>query len=166
MINWLSPGENLAGFQLKSPVSGMIKPLTSHSELIYNANVLPQALCVELQQGTLIAPFSCHYDTALLGSRRLIFKHKSGLTLQVDLAPSTDIVPAQAIKHLVSPRTMVSAGQAIIRLDMQQLSPLTDLQLVVMVLPHPVINAVFSCERYVEAGQDTLFTIQLKTSTT
>lgn len=165
MINWLSSGENPAGFQLKSPVSGMIKPLTSHSELIYNANVLPQALCAELQQGTLVAPFTCHYDTALLGSRRLIFKHKSGLTLHVDFAFSSNTNPALAMKQLVAPGTMVSAGQAVIRLDMQRLNPLTDLQLVLMVLPHPAINAVFSCERFVQAGQDTLFTIQLKTST-
>lgn len=162
MIQWIPQLDAMPGLPIKSPVTGDIMPLTSHPELLFNANVLPQALCIKLQHGTLVAPFAGSYSSTLLDGRRLRFKHKSGLTMQLDLADRKTYRHGVAIRHLVNSGQQVHAGQAVIRLDLQLLQHSNADWAVLTVLPHSAINAVFSAERFVTAAEDTAFTIQLK----
>ncbi|MDP5144690.1 PTS glucose transporter subunit IIA [Rheinheimera baltica] len=162
MIQWLPYLDATLGLAIKSPATGQIKPVTTHSDLLYNANVLPQALCIDLQHGTLVSPFSGHFTNSLHGGRRLTFKHKSGLTLQIDLMVSQNISPSMAIKQLVGSGQAVQQGQTVLRLDLQLLQNSDECKAVLSVLPHPAIAAVYSSEYFVEASNDNAFVIQLK----
>jgi phosphotransferase system IIA component len=162
MIHWLSQLSDVTGLPVKSPASGVIQPLNKHPDLLYNSNILPQALCIELQHGTLISPFTGQFSCQLLSGRRLCFKHNSGLTVQLDLPAALNHVPACALKPLVPSGQRVQAGQAVVKLDLQLLSANEGQFAVLMVLPHPAISAVFSAERLVDAAQDTAIIIQLK----
>lgn len=162
MIQWQAQHQPLSGWPVKSPATGFVMPLTSHSDLLYNANVLSQALCIKVQHDTLLAPFSGDYSYSLAGGRRLSFKHKSGLTLQLDLSDKPFQGQGAAIRRLVDCGQTVQAGQPVVRLDLQLLRDPCGYQVVFMVLPHPAIMAVFGIERFVEAGLDTALTIKLK----
>lgn len=163
MINWQEQYTAVVpGLAIKSPASGIILPLHAHPDPLYNTNVLPQALCMKLQHDTLVAPFAGLYNSSLLFGRRLSFRHKTGLTLQLDLPEDKSLKHGGAIKHLVNDGSQVIAGQPVLRLDPKLLQADGVYMLVLMLLQHPAISTVLSAERFVAAGQDTLFTIQLK----
>lgn len=163
LINWQEQyNTKMPGLVVNSPASGMILPLHAHTDPLYNTTVLPQALCIKLQHDTLIAPFAGIYDRSLLGGRRLNFRHKSGLTLQLDLPEDNSLKHGEVIKPLVHDGAPVIAGQPVLRLDPKLLQADMGYLIVLMVLPHPAISAVFSAERVVTAGQDAVFTLQMK----
>jgi sugar PTS system EIIA component len=137
-------------------------PLSMHPDLLYNTNVLPQALCIKLQHGTLVSPFSCQFNCQLLSGRRLSFKHNSGLTVQLDLPATITQASGSAVRPLVASGQNVHAGQAVMKLDLQLIGADQGLFAVLMVLPHPVISNVFSVERFVDAAQDSAIIIQIK----
>lgn len=163
LITWQELHGALAqGLAVKSPASGFIQPLQYHTDPLYRANVLPQTLCMKLQHDTLVAPFAGFYDSCLQNGRRLSFRHKTGLTLQLDLPQNKEPGRGWAIKPLVFSQKQVKATQPILRLDPKLLQDTEGYLIVLTILPHPAISAVFSTERFVEAGLDNLFTIQLK----
>lgn len=161
MMHWLPKLSDVTGLQVNSPVSGAILPLSMHPDLLYNANVLPQALVVKLEDGTLFSPFSCQFSSQLLASRRVCFTHKSGLTMQLDLPTAINQAPGCAVKQLVPSNTQVAPGKAVIKLDLQLLPGDSGHFAVLMILPHPAISAVFSAQRFVDAVKDTAITIQI-----
>jgi len=162
MIHWLPQLNDVDGLQIKSPATGSILPLSAHPDLIYNANVLAQALCIKLQHGTLLSPLNGIFEYRLQDGRRLSFSHKSGLVVQIDLAQMQGTLPGLIVKHLVKTGQTVRAGQPVVKLDLQSLHSRGDNLLVLMIMPHPAITAVFSTERFVEAAKDTAILIQLK----
>jgi sugar PTS system EIIA component len=162
MIHWLPQLADTSGLPIKSPATGSIMPLSAHPDCLYSADVLPQAVCIKLQQGTLVAPFTGQYSCCLQGGRRLSFKHQSGLQLQLDLPESIHSSRSSAMKHLLRSGQSVHAGQAVIKLDLQLLHADVGCIAVLMIVPHPAIAAVNSAARFVEAAQDTAFIIQLK----
>lgn len=164
MIHWLPQLTAASGLPIKSPVSGAITALNAHPQLCYNADVLPQAVCIILQHGTLCAPFTGQYSSSLHGGRRLSFKHQGGLKLQLDLPEAVNENNGTAVKHLVRCGQTVQAGQPVMKLDLQLLPADSGRMAVLMIAPHPAITSVISTARYVEAVHDTAFIIQLKNS--
>lgn len=162
MINWQEQHLTTAGIAIKSPVTGDIMPLSAHSDPLYHSNVLSYALCIKPKSDTLLAPFHCSYSSCLYFSRRLIFKHKTGLTLQVDLPDVLQHGQNKSARTLSQPGSNVATGQPILRLAPQVLQNSSTDLLTLMIVPNPAIAEVFSIERFVEAGRDTVFTIQLK----
>jgi sugar PTS system EIIA component len=162
MIHWLPLLTDTSGLPIKSPATGTIMPLSAHPDFLYSADVLPQGICIKLQQGSLVAPFSGQYSCSLQGGRRLSFKHQSGLQVQLDLPESINSSRSSAVKHLIRSGQSVHAGQSVIKLDLQLLHAEAGCIAVLMIVPHPAIAAVSSAARFVEAGQDTAFIIQLK----
>ena len=163
MIHWQEQyNAKMPGLTINSPASGIILPLHAHTDLLYNTTVLTQAICIKLTHGTLIAPFAGVYERSLLAGRRLSFRHKSGLTLQLDLPEDSSLQHGEAIKSLVHDGEQVISGQPVLRLDPKLLQAETGYLVVLMVLPHPAILAVFSAERFVAAGLDAVFTLQMK----
>lgn len=162
MIQWLPQLSDISGLAIRSPVTGLIMPLHDHYDPLYSNNILPLALCIKLENGTVYAPFNCEYSYCLMSGRRLRFKHQSGLILQIDLPGISDAVNDNSIVHLTSGNIRVSAGQAVVKLDLQQLVGNNCNYAVLMILPHPIIASVSSSERFVDAVSDTAITIQLK----
>lgn len=163
MINWQEQHTAVVpGLAIKSPASGIILPLHAHTDPLYNTNALPLALCIKLQHDTLVAPFAGIYSNSLLAGHRLSFRHKTGLTLQLDLPDDKNLRYGRAIQHLVNDGSQVIAGQPVLRLDPKLLQADTGCLVVLMLLQHPAISTVFSSERFVAAGQDTVFTLQMK----
>jgi len=162
MIQWLSQLSDISGLAISSPATGLIKPLVEHPDPIYSSNILPQAICIKLQQGLLYAPFNCQYSSHLFCGRRLRFKHQNGLSLQLDLPQLTLEEANHTIKQLVSNNSQVKAGQPIVRLDLQHFAHSASTYAVLMLLPHPAVTAVFSSERHVDAVKDNVMIIQIK----
>lgn len=159
MLTWLPDLSSISGLTLNSPASGQLLPLSAHPDLLYNSNVLTDALCIKLQQGTLRAPFNGQYDSRLLNGRRLRFRHSSGLTMQLDL-PINKATLAYPYRHEVGSGCEVTVGQQILSLDLQALQ---ECYAVLMLLPNPAILASYSCSKYVEASVDTAIIIQTLT---
>jgi sugar PTS system EIIA component len=164
MIHWLPHLNDITGLQIKSPATGIIAPLNTHADLLYNANVLEQALCIKLQHGTLVSPFHGCFNSLLSGGHRVSIKHQSGLTMLIDLPDITTLTNGNLAKSLVRSGQVVRAGQPIIQLDLQLLQANDDKVVVLILMPHPAITAVFSAERFVDAAQDSAIIIQLKNS--
>lgn len=162
MVNWLTQLTASHGIAVKSPAYGMLLPVSAHPQTLYNCGALPSALCIKLQQGTVVAPFNSLYQCSLNGRRRLRFKHSSGLTLQLDLPQSIMAGLGQGVEFLASSGQQLSAGQPVLRLDPHYLQTQQGCYVVLMVLPHPAIEAIFSMQRYVDAATDTAIIIQLK----
>lgn len=162
MIQWLSQLSDISGLAISSPATGLIKPLIEHPDPIYSSNILPQAICIKLQQGLLYAPFNCQYSCHLFFGRRLRFKHQSGLILQLDLPQLTQEEANHTIKQLVCNNSHIKAGQPIVKLDLQNITHNASPYAVLMLLPNPAVTAVFSTERHVDAVKDNAMIIQIK----
>lgn len=162
MLNWLTQLSEMQGVAVKSPACGMLLPMTAHPERLYNSGILQLALCIKLQQGTVVAPFNSLYQCSLNGRRRLSFNHSSGLTLQLDLPSSVIAGLGQGIEHLADSGQQLSAGQPVLKLDPYYLQAEHGCYAALMILPHPAIEAIFSMQRYVTAATDTAIIIQLK----
>ena len=162
MLNWLTQLSEMQGVAVKSPACGMLLPVNAHPQQLYNSSALSSALCIKLQQGTVVAPFNSLYQCSLNGRRRLRFKHSSGLTLQLDLPQSIMAGLGQGIEFLASSGQQLSAGQPVLKLDPYYLQAEQGCYAALMVLPHPAIEAIFSMQRYVTAATDTAIIIQLK----
>lgn len=161
MLNWLTQLSEMQGVAVKSPACGMLLPISTHPDQLYSG-ILQQALCIKLQQGTVVAPFNSLYQCSLNGRRRLSFKHSSGLTLQLDLPSSVIAGLGQGIEYLADSGQHLSAGQPVLKLDPYYLQAELGCYAALMVLPHPAIEAIFSMQRYVTAATDTAIIIQLK----
>lgn len=162
MLNWLAQLNTMHGVAVKSPACGMLLPVNAHPQQLYNSSALSSALCIKLQQGTVVAPFNSLYQCSLNGRRRLRFKHSSGLTLQLDLPSSTVADFGRGIEYLAQSGQQLKAGQPVLKLDPYFLQLEQGCYAVLMVLPHPAIEAIFSMQRYVKAAEDTAIIIQLK----
>ncbi|HEY0924761.1 PTS glucose transporter subunit IIA [Rheinheimera pacifica] len=162
MLNWLAQLNEIEGVAIKSPACGTLLPISSHPELLYNSGIMQQALCIKLQQGTVVAPFNSLYQCCLNGRRRLRFKHSSGLTLQLDLSSHLIADCSQGIEHLAGSNQQLRAGQPVLRLDPHYLQASQGCYAALMILPHPAIEAIFCMQRYIAAAADTAIIIQLK----
>ncbi|MBZ9613561.1 PTS glucose transporter subunit IIA [Rheinheimera maricola] len=157
MLTWLPQLSGIHGSVIKSPVTGMVMPLTEHPDLLYNSNVLTLALCIKLQHGTLKAPFSGVFDRQLLGGRRLRFKHNSGLVIQLDIPLDADMTNGKSVNHLVKSGATIRSGESVMSLDIRAYG---NCHVVLMILPHPAITHAFSARRHVEALNDAALIIQ------
>ncbi|MCS4307621.1 phosphotransferase system IIA component [Rheinheimera pacifica] len=162
MLNWLTQLNEIEGIAVKSPACGTLLPISSHPELLYNSGIVQQALCIKLQQNTVVAPFNSLYQCSLNGRRRLRFKHSSGLTLQLDFPSSVMSGLGKGIEYLADSEQLLSAGQPVLRLDPHYLQAGQGCYAALMVLPHPAIEAIFCMQRYVAAATDIAIIIQLK----
>ena len=156
MIRWQSSLNGEIGISIKSPLTGHVLPITSHPDLLYNTNILPAALCIELTHGTLLAPFSGSCEFSLLGERRVTMKHRSGLGVVIDLSPLTDSKPF-AVRRLDT-RSTISTGQPIATFDVSARGRQKYYAAVMLILPGGV-SEILACERSVTAGVDPLIII-------
>lgn len=159
-LTWQKSLLSIAGFAVKSPVSGQILPLSAQSDLLYSQNQLPLAFSVRLNHGEVKAPFACQYARKLDGGRRLCFNHAKGLRVQLEL-------PEELIKHqgrgllcLAKDGQQVTAGQPLLMVDLQQFSQ--PLFAIIMLSPHPAIADVHCAQYQVEAAIDPCLIIQLR----
>jgi phosphotransferase system IIA component len=159
-LQWLPQLENLRGIAIKSPISGEVLPLTKHPDPLYHSMLLDQALCIKLHQGTIRAPYKGKFDASLQGNRRLRFIHKSGICMQLDLPLTMFEQHAKAIRRLTMTPVDVEAGQEVMQIAPYWLHSQQPLYCVVMLLPHPLIKALFCTQQRVIAAHTAAIIIQ------
>ncbi|MEH8018326.1 PTS glucose transporter subunit IIA [Rheinheimera muenzenbergensis] len=156
MITWHSTLSTGDGIAISSPLTGYVLPITSHPDLLYNANVLTAALCIQLTQGTLLAPFNGVCELSLLYHRRITIKHRSGLTLAIELGCE---MHSRNIAQWQTNVFNVVAGQPILAFDLpanrRQKNYAT-----VMISPPQSVNEISTSQRAVTAGVDALLVLQ------
>ncbi len=160
MIKWHSSLASSDGVCIKSPLSGLVLPLTSHPDLLYNANVLAAALCIQVTQGTLLAPFNGVCDFSLQYNRRVSIKHRSGLTLLVEL--SNELCAKQHMRKQHTDKANVVAGQALLSFELPAHKH-DHCYAVVMLCTNHSIAEIWACQRQVIAGTDPLLILKQKT---
>ncbi len=162
MIIWHSALNDNDGIAVKSPASGYILPVTEHPDRLYNASALPAALCIEVKQGTVVAPFNgeCHFS--LHNNRRITFKHQSALTLVLEL--SSELCQHRGTRTMVQHGSSVRTGQPVLSAELPA-GHSTACYAVAMLLPHPAVTDIFASRRFVTAGADTMIILQLKNKT-
>lgn len=154
MIRWQSSLSCQNGIPIKSPLTGFVLPISSHPDLLYNSNVLPSALCIQMTQGTLLAPFSGRFGFSLLGNRRITMKHQTGLGMVIDLKSSAEN-DAFTIMPLKSENEM-KAGQPLATFDLSGRRRHKHYAAVMLMCPAGV-SEIVACQRSVTAGTDPLF---------
>lgn len=160
MITWHNTLSCSDGVNITSPLSGYVLPVTSHPDLLYNTNVLPAALCIQLTQGTLIAPFNGVCDFSLQYNRRVSIKHRSGLTLLVEL--SNELCEKLPMRLLQTDNGNVVAGQQLLNVELP-IHKLHNSYAVVMLYPNNNIAEISACQRQVIAGKDPLLMLKQNT---
>ncbi|GAB2925744.1 PTS glucose transporter subunit IIA [Rheinheimera gaetbuli] len=160
MIAWHSTLSCKDGVIITSPLSGYVLPVTSHPDLLYNTNVLPAALCIQLTQGTLLAPFNGDCEFSLQYNRRVSIKHHSGLTLQVEF--SNELCGQQHMRKQHSNKGSVVAGQLLLTFELPLVKHRNSYA-VVMLCPDNTIAEIHACQRLVLAGTDPLLIIKNNT---
>ena len=157
MITWLSSLTGNEGISIKSPLSGYVLPVTSHPDLLYNANVLPAALCIKLTQGKLLAPFSGVCSVSLQYNRRISIKHRSGLTLHIEFC-------ATLFEKHAKQKQLICAGNVIAGQQLMSFELAANQQnagyAVIMLSHHHSFSEVWACQRQVNAGIDPLLLIK------
>ncbi|WNO60820.1 PTS glucose transporter subunit IIA [Rheinheimera sp. MMS21-TC3] len=159
-LQWLPQLGDIRGIGIKSPVSGDILPLKAHPDFLYHSMLLDQALCIKLHQGVIKAPFKAKLTAYLHGNRRIRFTHKSGISVQLDLPLALFTQHAKAIRRLSISAIDVDAGQEIIQIEQHWFNSQQPLYCVLMILPHPIIKALFCCERRVLAAHNAAVIVQ------
>lgn len=159
-LQWLPQLGDIRGIGIKSPISGDILSLKAHPDFLYHSMVLDQALCIKLHQGVIKAPFTGKLTFYLHGNRRLRFTHKSGISVQLDLPLALFSAQSTAIRRLSIAAIDVAAGQEIMQIEPHWLNSQHPLYCVLMILPHPMIKALFSSERRVFAAHNAAIIIQ------
>ncbi|MGI5309482.1 PTS glucose transporter subunit IIA [Rheinheimera sp. WS51] len=159
-LQWLPHLRETRGIGIKSPVGGDICSLTEHPDPLYSAMYLEQALCIKLQQTSIKAPFKGNLSFSLQGNRRLCFKHKSGISVQLDLPLALFEQHANALRRLSISPLEVTAGQEVIYIEPHWLNSQQPLYCTLALLPHPMIKALFCSERRVIAAQNAVMIIQ------
>ncbi|CAM3867926.1 PTS glucose transporter subunit IIA [Rheinheimera salexigens] len=159
-LQWLPQLRDIRGIGIKSPISGDIFPLTEHADPLYHSMLLDQALCIKLHQGTIKAPFTGKFTACLDGNRRLRFTHKSGVILQLDLPFALFEQHTKAIRRLTITAIDIEAGQDILQIEQHWLHSHQPIFCVLMLLPHPMIKALFSSQRKVIAAHNAAIIIQ------
>jgi phosphotransferase system IIA component len=160
MIAWHSTLSCKDGVIITSPLSGYVLPVTSHPDLLYNTNVLPAALCIQLTQGTLLAPFNGDCEFSLQYNRRVSIKHRSGLTLLIEL--SNELCAQQHMRMQHTGSGPIVAGQLILTFDLPLVKHHNSYA-VVIINPGNNIAEIRACQRQVIAGADPLLVLQQNT---
>lgn len=160
MITWQNTLSSSDGVIITSPLSGQVLPVTSHPDLLYNANVLPAALCIQLTQGTLLAPFNGECEFSLQYNRRISIKHRSGLILQVEF--SNELCAQQHMRRQHTNTGPVVAGQPLLTFELSLVKHHNSYA-VVMLYPDNTIAEIRACQRQVIAGADPLLALQQNT---
>lgn len=159
MITWRSSLADNEGISIKTPLSGDVLPVTSHPDLLYNANVLPAALCIKLTQGKLLAPFSGVCTFSLQYNRRISINHRSGLILHIEFCAKLFAQNSKQ-KQLICAGNVV-AGQQLMSIELPA-NQQNACYAVVMLSNHHSISEVWTCQRQVIAGTDPLLIIKQK----
>lgn len=157
MITWRSSLPHNESVCIKSPLSGNVLPVTSHPDLLYNANVLPTALCIKLSQGKLLSPFSGVCTFSLQYNRRICIKHRSGLILQIEFC-ATLFAQNSKQKQFIGAGNVI-AGQQLMSFELPS-NQHNACYAVIMLSNHPSASEIWACQRQVIAGIDPLLFIE------
>lgn len=160
-LHWVDTPPDNQTVTIKSPVTGQLQPVLGHPDPLYNSGIMSQAASVELQQGTVRAPFSGHYSYDLSVGRRLRFKHTSGLILQLELPLWIADLYSTGIAYLATSGTSVTQGQAVLQLDLQRLRQQHEVICAIFLNNHPAIKQLYAQSRWLQAVKDTLFWVTL-----
>jgi phosphotransferase system IIA component len=158
VINWQQDWRKISGVPVKSPV-------TQHPEPLYQQDLLPAAVCVRLEHGLILTPFTCQLHTTLAAERRLHFQHQSGMKLCLELSPKLAKLNGRGLHWLAAKTQTLSAGTPVLQLDLAFLQLELDLEELycLLYLDSPVrIDKLYCRQSQLVAGQDPLFIMQLK----
>lgn len=161
VIIWQQDWSKIKGFVIKSPISGQVLPLHMHPEPLYSQNILPFSVCCKLDDGMIYAPFNCTLTTNRDTERRLIFTHKSGLKLIIDLPILIRNEHGKGIHWLNRPSSKLEAGTAVLQLDLPYLQlTQTDMYCVITLIVSSGLDTLYSRKAMVTASVDPLFVLQ------
>ncbi|GHG70770.1 hypothetical protein GCM10010919_21540 [Alishewanella longhuensis] len=165
-IIWQQDWSKLQGFVIKSPFSGQLAPLNMHPMPLYYQDILPSTLSCKLQQGTIYAPFNAEFSTARDLDRRLVFKHQSGLSLTLDLPVALRNLHGKGMHWLSRSCKKITAGTPVLQLDLPYLQlVLDDIYCLATIVGSVYVDKIYSRKAQVNANEDPLFVLQLKTHT-
>ena len=152
------------GFEIRSPVSGLVSAPDDNAGTVYRSGLLPDAVQIQLQGQQLLAPFTGAVSRLDMGGSRIILHHPQCLKLEICF-PDACQQQTMGFHWLVADRSKIQAGQQLLQFDPSRLqrwsSPLTCL---VSIVEHPKIQRLHSRTGFVAAGQDPLFWLELKST--
>lgn len=152
------------GFEIRSPVSGLVSAPDDNAGTVYSSGLLPDAVQIQLQGQQLVAPFAGAVSRLNMGGSRIVLHHPQGLKLEICF-PDACQQQTMGFHWLVADRSKIQAGQPLLQFDPSRLqrwsSPLTCL---ISIVEHPKIQRLHSRTGFVAAGQDPLFWLELKSA--
>ncbi|CAM5190539.1 PTS glucose transporter subunit IIA [Alishewanella longhuensis] len=164
-IIWQQDWTKLQGFIVKSPCTGQLMPISEHPQPLYYQAILPNTLSCKLQHGTIYTPFNAEFSTARDVDRRLIFKHQSGLSLTLDLPVALRTLQGKGMHWLSRSGQQLTAGTPVLQLDLPYLQLLLDdIYCLATIAGSARLDKIYSRKAQVNANEDALFVLQLKTS--
>lgn len=165
VISWQQDWRKVTGVPVKSPVSGQVLSISHHPEPLYQQDILAAAVCVRLEQGQIVAPFSGIITTSLEVERRIQFQHQSGLRLVLELPAKLAKLNGRGLHWLTPRQQQLSPAAPVLQLDLAFLQlelDLDDLYCMIFIDSPTPITKLFCRQAQVSAGQDPIFVMQLK----
>lgn len=152
-----------AGFNVLSPFTGTVLPLSAHSDPIFANGIAGSGVCIDISGYKLLAPFNAQLTRICEGFCQYYFKAKNGLTVMIAFDIPSQYWPLKGIKMFVSEKEQVTQGQTICTFDFRD-------------LPQPIIAAVvivnadklgrfYASRTKIEAGTERLLKLTAKKKT-
>jgi phosphotransferase system IIA component len=148
------------GFPVMSPLSGRIKPLEEHPEVIFSTGALGCGLALEISSHKIIAPFDGIIEKVKMGGTEVYFKARNGLRLLVALNIDPSYFPLPGLAIIKHENQNVKASEAIVHFDLRKVP--TPIIASVTILNYQKLGAIYYSHNQITAGEDVLFKVTAK----